>query len=133
MTKQRIYIERYKWVVWIYYAATPYNSVEIMCKLQELGCRGTDLMGAFNNLRSGKMNQGITYSNNLMRESVMVISVTSSPDEFQSSFDHEKGHLCRHICQAFGIDPYGEEAQYLAGDIGMLLFPVAKRFICACQ
>ena len=44
----------------------------------------------------------------------MVISLTSTPEEFQNSWDHEKGHLCRHISKAFGIDPYGEEAQYLS-------------------
>lgn len=42
----------------------------------------------------------------------------------------EKGHLCRHISQAFGIDPYGEEAQYLSGYVGQKMFPVAKKFLC---
>ena len=55
---------------------------------------------------------------------------TSSPGEFQNSWDHEKGHLCRHISKAFGIDPYGEEAQYLSGEVGQKMFPIAKRFLC---
>lgn len=76
------------------------------------------------------MNTGLTYSNPRYRESVMVIALTSSPEEFQNSFDHEKGHLVKHISQAFGIDPYGEEEQYLSGDIGQLMFPVAKQFLC---
>lgn len=41
-----------------------------------------------------------------------------------------KGHLCRHISKAFGIDPYGEEAQYLSGYVGQKMFPVAKKFLC---
>lgn len=49
---------------------------------------------------------------------------------FQNSWDHEKGHLCRHISKAFGIDPYGEEAQYLSGYVGQKMFPVAKKFLC---
>ncbi len=60
----------------------------------------------------------------------MVIALTSSPAQFQNSLDHEKGHLCRHISRAFGIDPYSEEEQYLAGEIGQSMFPVAKRFLC---
>lgn len=40
------------------------------------------------------------------------------------------GHLCRHISKAFGIDPYGEEAQYLSGYVGQKMFPVAKKFLC---
>lgn len=60
----------------------------------------------------------------------MVISLTSTPEQFQNSWDHEKGHLCRHISQAFGIDPFGEEAQYLSGYVGQKMFPVAKKFLC---
>ena len=30
----------------------------------------------------------------------------------------------------FGIDPYGEEAQYLSGYVGQKMFPVAKKFLC---
>ena len=39
-------------------------------------------------------------------------------------------HLCRHISKAFGIDPYGEEAQYLSGEVGQKMFPIAKRVLC---
>lgn len=60
----------------------------------------------------------------------MVIAKTSSPEEFQNSWDHEKQHLCRHIVQAYGISPFGEEAAYLAGCVGQKMFPVAKQFLC---
>lgn len=53
-------------------------------------------------MRACNLNTGITYSNIRNRETVMVIALTSSPEEFQNSFDHEKGHLCRHISRAFG-------------------------------
>lgn len=62
----------------------------------------------------------------------MVISLTSSPAEFLNSWMHEMQHLCRHVAAAFGIDPYGEEAAYLAGDVGQKMFPVARRFLCDC-
>ncbi len=29
-------------------------------------------------------------------------------------------------------DPYSEEAAYLTGNIGQLMFPKAKRFLCKC-
>lgn len=63
---------------------------------------------------------------------VMVIAMTTSPEQFQNSWDHEKGHLCRHISRTFGIDPYGEEEQYLRGYIGQKMFPVSKKFLCEC-
>lgn len=37
-----------------------------------------------------------------------------------------------HVAAAFGIGPYGEEAAYLAGDVGQRMFPVARRFLCDC-
>ena len=92
--------------------------------------QGDSLKRAYRNLTEGRMNTGLTYSDYRRRETVMVISLTSTPEEFQNSWDHEKGHLCRHISKAFGIDPYGEEAQYLSGYVGQKMFPVAKKFLC---
>lgn len=60
----------------------------------------------------------------------MVISRTSTPAQFLNSWLHEMRHLSRHIERACGISPYGEEAAYLAGDIGQRMFPVARKFIC---
>lgn len=45
-------------------------------------------------------------------------------------FDHEKGHLAMHISSALKIKPYGEEYQYLTGEIGQSMFKIAKRFLC---
>jgi len=61
---------------------------------------------------------------------VLVISGTSTPRQFMDSFIHEVRHLERHMEQACGIDPYSEEAAYLAGHIGGLMFPVARKFLC---
>lgn len=60
----------------------------------------------------------------------MLIGITSSADEFQSTFDHEKGHLAMHICSALHINPFSEEYQYLTGEIGKQLFKIAKKFMC---
>ena len=38
-----------------------------------------------------------------------------------------------HILERFNINPYGEEAAYLTGCIGQLMFPKAKRFLCKCH
>ncbi len=62
----------------------------------------------------------------------MVIAKTSSPEEFAHSYDHEKGHLAKHIALAYDIDPYGEEFQYMSGDIAKMMFPVARKFMCEC-
>lgn len=130
MIVQDFYIPKYDWRVRVYYAVTTYWTSEILCELHRIGCRGEDFKQAYRNLSSGALNTGLTYSDFEDRETVMVIALTSSPGEFQNSWDHEKGHLCRHISQVFNIDPYGEEAQYLSGEVGQKMFPIAKNFLC---
>lgn len=61
---------------------------------------------------------------------IVVIGLTTSAEEFQNTFDHEKGHLAMHISSALKIKPYGEEYQYLTGEIGQSMFKIAKRFLC---
>jgi len=61
---------------------------------------------------------------------MLVISDTSSPRQFMDSFIHEIRHLESHIEQAYDIDPYSEEAAYLAGHIGFLMFPAVRKFFC---
>lgn len=130
MIRQTIYLGNYDWTVRVYYAVDSCWSEDIIRDLIDIGCSGESLQRAKSNLRDGAKNTGLTFSSKRYHESVMVIGPTTSPEEFASTYDHEKGHLARQICQSFRIDPYGEEAQYLAGDIGKKMFPVARRFLC---
>lgn len=130
MITQDFYLPKYDWHVRVYYAVTTYWRDRILKDLYHIGCRGVELARARENLTDGLMNTGITYSNLRNGETVMVISLTSSPAEFLNSWLHEMRHLSRHIEQSRGISPYGEEAAYLAGTIGQKMFPVAKSFIC---
>lgn len=90
----------------------------------------SELVKAENLLRSNQYNIGITYSNFKHKCSIVVIGLTTSAEEFQNTFDHEKGHLAMHISSALKIKPYGEEYQYLTGEIGQSMFKIAKRFLC---
>lgn len=130
MIVQDIYLPKYDWCVRVYYAVTTYWAERIIVDMERIGCRGEQLRKAYANLRCGELDTGITYSNFKAGESVMVISLTSTPAQFLNSWLHEMRHLSRHIEQACGISPYGEEAAYLAGEIGQRMFPVAKRFLC---
>ena len=132
MIVQDIYLPEYDWRCRVYYAVTGYWADDILEDLRQIGCTGAHYRRAQNNLYAGHLNTGLTYSNIRIRESVMVIGLTSSAEEFADSYDHEKGHLLRQISSAFGIDPYGEEQQYLSGDIAKKMFPVAKKFMCEC-
>lgn len=132
MLVQDIYLPDYDWHCRVYYAVTCYWDKQILQELRRIGCKGQKYGIARENLRAGNLNTGLTFSNKELGESVMVIAKTSSGDEFAHSYDHEKGHLAKHIALAYGIDPYGEEFQYMSGDIAKKMFPVAKMFMCDC-
>jgi hypothetical protein len=120
----------YDWRIRVYYAVTTYWTDVIVNDLMRVGCGGCELRDAYMSLRRGELDTGLTYSNRITHESIMVIGLTSSAAQFQNSLDHEKGHLIKHISVAFGLDPYGEEQQYLSGEIGQRMFPVARKFLC---
>lgn len=130
MITQDFTLPKYNWHVKVYYAVTTYWTSRIINELENIGCDGIELRRAYENLRRGDLNTGLTYSNLNIGETVMVISLTSSSPQFLNSWLHEMRHLSRHIERAFKINPYGEEAAYLAGEIGQRMFPVAKRFVC---
>lgn len=130
MIVQNIYIEKYDWYIEVFYAVEGINIPSIMEALENIHCSDEDLNESFSLLSRSEHNVGLTYSNFAERSSVVVIGLTDSAAEFQDTFDHEKGHLVMHISLAEGIDPFGEEYQYLAGEIGKKMFNTAKLFMC---
>lgn len=133
MIRQRFTLERYKWNCLVYYAVDSYYVTEILSEMHRIGCDGKMLCTAYENMNSGKMNTGITYSNFQDRKTVMVIALTSSPKEFAKSWHHECGHLATHICQALDITPYGEEIQYIGDNIIEETWEYAKHLLCECK
>lgn len=132
MIRQFIYLPGYRWKIQVYYWAGRENADEILHTLQGFGATGDTLRSAENNLRGAVIDTGLTYTNDLRRATVVVISRSSSPEEFWNTLDHEKGHAVQHISSALGMDEAGESQQYLAGEIARRMHPVAKRFICKC-
>lgn len=114
------------WDVCVYYGVDMIDREEVCKSLKRIGCITPRRMTR----GIGKRNTGMTYSNN--KKTVMVIGVTDNAQQFANSYDHEKGHLLRHISQELGIEPWGEDEQYLSGEISQKMFPVAKRFLCDC-
>ena len=130
MIVQNIYIKDWNWRVTVFYAVTTYYLDEILDELEKIGCSDRKLKEIEDSLLTEQYDIGFTYSNVKDRCSVLVIGLTSSPAEFQNTFDHEKGHLAMHICETDQINPFSEEFQYLTGEIGRAMFPIAKNFLC---
>ena len=128
MIIQEIYLKDWDWVVKVFYAVDTYYVDDILGELEAIGCPQSDLKQAKVCLNG--VNGGFAYSNFENRSSVIVIGLTMSAAQFQNTFDHEKGHLAMHICDFLQLNPFGEEFQYLVGEIGQAMFPVAKMFLC---
>lgn len=128
MIRQDVYLERWDWYVMVYYAVDTYYMDEILEELEMIGCTYADEIEE--DLTQHPYNNGLTYSNMRRRVSLIVIGLTETPDEFQNTYDHEKGHLAMHIAEEDRMDVFGEEFQYLTGEIGKQTFPIAKRFMC---
>lgn len=78
----------------------------------------------------GKLNEGFTYSNPKLRQSVVGIGKTSSGPEFMNSTVHEIVHLAQDIAIAYKISLGGEEIAYLAGDISRSVSEVVCELSC---
>lgn len=132
MIKQYFRIADYDWNVYVYYNVSHVYAKEILALLQKVGVSEYDYTEAYYNLTSKSLDRGLCYSNFKDKTSVLVISPTSTSSQFMNSLIHEIRHLERHIEYVFGIDPFSEEAAYLAGTIAEEMFPKAKLFMCKC-
>lgn len=130
MIVQEFYLPLYDWNVKTYYVTDRYSKEEIMKSLNELDCENETLEEINDVIDNGQFNVGMTYTNPDKHSSILIIGPTTCADEFQNTFDHEKGHLAMHISMTLNIEPFSEDFEYLTGTIGMKLFSVAKMFMC---
>jgi hypothetical protein len=126
MKKAKIDLREYDWTVYIFFYSRPSDSDEILAYLRSFGCKGDNLYNAKRSLKNGRKNEGLTYSNYLERESVIVIGDASSLDELMNSSAHEIDHLAKHIVEANGVDVFSEQASYLVGDLTQKIYKVIE-------
>lgn len=134
MIRQRtqIIVRGEPWYITAFYPVTCYHVKEIMAALYAIDCNPSDLFRAYMNLSSGQLNNGITFSNYGLRETVTVFSTAIGPAQYFNTIVHELHHLSVHIAKENGFDLDGEEVCYINGDIAQAMYPVCKQFICDC-
>lgn len=118
------------WQVTVFYHSSRRHLDFIIPVLVEAGCTGENLDDIVEFLREDVKNTGCTWSNDGTKSSVIIITETTDAAQFNDTYDHEKGHLAMHICQAYGIHPFSEGYQYITGEIGRSMFPAAQHFLC---
>lgn len=130
MIRQRFRLDRFDWVVTVYYAVHGYYPDEIMDELRRIGIKGKDLAGAERNLYSGEIDSGLAFVNN--GEAVGVIGLASSAEQYADSIQHEVMHLALFMGREMGLDPYGEEVCYMGGEIARKMWPKSKLLTSEC-
>lgn len=130
MVVQIVYLEGYDWLIKVFYEVTSDDADIILNELDDIDCPSDIYYNAADMLEVGDFDTGFTYTSSFYRTSFIIMMQSSCADEFQNTFDHEKGHAAHHIARELDLDKAGEEIQYLQGEIGKEMFKVAKRFMC---
>lgn len=82
------------------------------------------------NVSAGRLNEGFCYSNQRLRRTVLGTGATSSGPEVLDSMVHEIIHICQHIAERDGLDPFGEPFAYLGGDIARSVSDIVCELSC---
>lgn len=127
MVVQHVTIPTADWNVTICYDAKPKNTECIIDALCDLGCPQRHLYKAERLLRSGIPNEGLTYSNEYERHTIIVVGHTSSIGEFISTIIHEVDHMVDHISQYYNIPYDSEENSYIIGDVTKTIYEDAVK------
>lgn len=130
MIHQSIYLSKYDWMCSIWYAQTKYNLAGVMTDLQWIDCPTYKQREFLDMMNEGRYNCGMTYSNFDLRESVMVVGLADSEEQYTNSITHEIGHLAEQISEADGLDMHSEKPYYLMGDIAQRMYPVSHKLTC---
>lgn len=82
------------------------------------------------NVGAGRLNEGFCYSNPRERKTVVGVGETSSGAEFLNTTIHEIVHITQDISHEDGIEPWGEDFAYLAGDISRMVSDIVCEASC---
>lgn len=131
--RYKIKVKGKSWGITVFFPLTCYHVNDIMRVLQWMDCGKSDMRKAYFNLTSGQMNNGLTFSNYEMCESVIVFAMSETPEQYFNLIVHELHHLSVQIGVANGLDLTEEEVCYINGDVAMLMFPLVSRLFCECK
>lgn len=124
------HISQHDWLVKAYINSDVSDADLILRELQSVGADMETMRLAFSNLSSGQKNTGLTYTSKWNRVTIIVVSESTSAEEFFNSLVHEICHAKTHICEYLGIDLRSEEAAYFSGGLARDLFPHVKHLLC---
>lgn len=117
------------WYISIYLKRDVNNIYDVAQALLSIGISRENLKIAMGNLTSGQMNNGITFSSAIHRETISIWGFSTSPSEAFNLYCHEMHHISVQIASMNGIDLEGEDVCYMNGDIAQYLYPLCRPLI----
>ena len=129
----RLYIPLYDWNVTAFFDACAENEAVILDERGYICCPEHTMARVERNLKRDKLDTGFTYSNQVLRESVMTVGRASSPREFANSYAHELRHLVDDIAVGSFLPMRGEGVGYLTGELTWEYWEDMHDFLCCCK
>ena len=114
----------------MFYESDRHDAPRILQELDEMGVDEYSYIKANGNLRAGRKDTGLTFSNMRERKSMMVLSKATSKEEFANTWIHELIHCAMHIAKANDLDQMGEPIAYLGGEMARSMQPIAASLMC---
>lgn len=127
MIRQRVDIPAADWLVDIFYDVRPSDAECVADSLYRMGCPKKHIHKAYQLVRSGVPNQGLTYSDRQNHHTLIVVGHASSIGELISTTIHEVDHLTDHISQYYNIPYDSEENSYIIGDVAKTIYEDAVK------
>lgn len=118
------------WVATFLFSIHGHNEREVLARLLNCAPPKDIYDDVADKLEANQPNEGFTYSNTKLRESLVYIGPTTSGAEFLSSFVHELAHLVCDICLTKKISLKGEKIAYMQGDIATQLSDIVCYLSC---
>jgi hypothetical protein len=128
-TKFHIVVNGNPWYITIFLPITRYHVSEIMDALYSIGISEDNYRTALDNLTSGRINNGITYSSIEFRQSISIWARCENKVEYFGLLIHELHHLSVQIASMNGLDLEGEEVCYINEYIAKYLYNLCKPLI----
>ena len=128
MIERELYIGR--WHVDFLFADEGYDDELVLTRLYDIDAPVYIMREVNENMESGDMNTGFTFTNSDLKEALVVVGPSSSGSEFQSTFAHEAYHLAAAIASSLGIELDSETPAYITGDLTLELIDVICELGC---
>lgn len=119
-----------QWTILFLFSFNVQNSEDIEDALIWADAPNSIIAQVQKNVFAGRLDEGFTFSNPLLRRSVSAIGETSSGPEFLNTAVHEITHVAQHMAQEDDIDPLSEEMAYLIGDITSEISDIVCKLSC---